>query len=537
LFMAETKRKVPTGTAISRSRFEDNAFTLGDNLKDGVKTNGYGTVQVKVHTEFEIVFTDPATKELHIGVQETIRKGSNLDSWPGYPDYRHVLVGGQGILIHPPHSDEIWGLLCEGDIEEIFKYRSLNIKFFLSLGVLYAVPIILFNFMIKHIPNLFLLWNVLQWALISIVTLFLINLLALKPLKNTIKLLEEIAEGEGDLTKRVQFKKQDQMGELSRWFNKFVNNQMHIAQRIKNATKISKHSVEELGKLMSEVNESTAAIDTSLKEMLNTFEGYTYGLEGMQSDFNKINTTMEDINSTMETATGEMNSINKNALESRNVSMNAYKVMNEIVTEVGEATNSIRQLEEFSNQISGVIDIISSISTQTNLLSLNASIEAARAGEYGKGFAVVAGEIHKLAGMTLDSSKKISDQIQNIQDEIKHNAKNIRHIGDKVKLGSSSVNQTIDSFSVIQKDIDNITNSFGSISGRLADNTTIIENILETQKAFISNFEEASTSTKVSCNQMIKTLEVNNQNMQQVKDTLEYTTTNMFNMVNEFRLE
>ncbi|GER66542.1 hypothetical protein [Weizmannia acidilactici] len=92
IFMAKSNLNpdIVPGTALSSSRFEDLTFTHGDNLKDGVRTP-YGTVKMKNHTELELIFTDPATGELHPGVMNTIRNGSNLFvTFPGYPDYRHI---------------------------------------------------------------------------------------------------------------------------------------------------------------------------------------------------------------------------------------------------------------------------------------------------------------------------------------------------------------------------------------------------------------------------------------------------------------
>jgi len=113
---------------LSRSRFEDAAFTRGDNLKQGVRT-AYGVVQIKDHTEFEIRFTDPATKELHPGVRETIRNGKNLFVlYPGYPDYRHIPVVGAGVTLRMPGSPDTWGMMCEGDLEEVYRRRSVGFK-------------------------------------------------------------------------------------------------------------------------------------------------------------------------------------------------------------------------------------------------------------------------------------------------------------------------------------------------------------------------------------------------------------------------
>ncbi|GAL21102.1 methyl-accepting chemotaxis sensory transducer [Vibrio maritimus] len=83
LFMVESTfdPSIAQGVALSRSRFEDNTFSHGENLKQGVQTD-WGTVKIQKHTEFEVVFNDPATNQLHPGVRETIKNGSNL-----YVDY------------------------------------------------------------------------------------------------------------------------------------------------------------------------------------------------------------------------------------------------------------------------------------------------------------------------------------------------------------------------------------------------------------------------------------------------------------------
>jgi len=102
LFMINSKRSVKPGTALSRSRFEDNTFTGGENLKEGIKTKKWGQVKINKHTEFEVIFNDPASGTLHTGVLNTIKNSQNLDVAPGYPDYRHIMVGGQGLTINPP---------------------------------------------------------------------------------------------------------------------------------------------------------------------------------------------------------------------------------------------------------------------------------------------------------------------------------------------------------------------------------------------------------------------------------------------------
>ena len=130
LFMVRSMldHSIVPGTALSRSRFEDRAFTHGDNLKDGVRT-AFGVVQVREHTELELVFNDPATGHLHPGVRETIRCGANLFvTYPGYSDYRHIPVIGKGISFQIPGSPDIWGMMCEADLEEVYRYRSISYR-------------------------------------------------------------------------------------------------------------------------------------------------------------------------------------------------------------------------------------------------------------------------------------------------------------------------------------------------------------------------------------------------------------------------
>ncbi len=127
IFMVESRldRDILPGTALSRSRFEDDTFSHGENLKSGVNTN-WGMVKIRQHTEFEIRFTDPATNELHPGVRETIANGSNLYiDYPGYSDYRHIPVIGKGVTFQLKGSPDRWGMMCEADLEEVYRHRSL----------------------------------------------------------------------------------------------------------------------------------------------------------------------------------------------------------------------------------------------------------------------------------------------------------------------------------------------------------------------------------------------------------------------------
>ncbi|MBU2334196.1 MAG: methyl-accepting chemotaxis protein, partial [Gammaproteobacteria bacterium] len=152
LFMVESRfdSSVQTGTALSRSRFEDATFSHGENLKSGVHTR-WGTVRVQQHTELELRFTDPATGQLHPGVRETIAKGANLFvTYPGYSDYRHIPVIGKGVTFQLQGSPDRWGMMCEADLEEVYRRRSLSVglmkTYLLTVTTLFAIGSLLQEF-------------------------------------------------------------------------------------------------------------------------------------------------------------------------------------------------------------------------------------------------------------------------------------------------------------------------------------------------------------------------------------------------------
>ncbi len=464
LFMVQSNRDIAVGTAISRSRFEDNAFTLGENLKDGIRTKKWGTVKIKEHTEFEIVFNDPATQALHKGVKNTITYGENLEAWPGYPEYRHILVGGKGVLIEPPHCEEIWGMLCEGDIAEIYKFRSLNLKvpFLAAVGsaLLFGVYYAWTQFTKSHgILDFMILWLLHMGGLY-----FLIKKLVVRPLHKTISILQQIAEGEGDLTKRVQMLSYDEIGELARWFNKFVNNQMTMIKRMGRASEDSGKSAHSLSDLTCHVKESVQVIEGVVIELVQTAQTQTTVFQTTKEKVSIISESAAHMHELIQQVNRMTNQTNDNAIESGNASKKVLVTMTELEEKMKQTLDSISILQKYSDQINTIVSVIDGISKQTQLLALNASIESARAGEAGKGFAVVAQEVSKLAQESTQAVYSISELVANVQHETAATIQNVQEIGSKVEAESISIKDTIQSFSKIQADITEVTKNVEGIS-------------------------------------------------------------------------
>ena len=540
LFMVKCNRDIKPGTAISRSRFEDDTFTLGDNLKDGVKTNGFGTVKINKHTEFEVVFTDPATKELHKGVYNTICNGENLDCWPGYPDYRHIMVGGKGTLINPPNSDEVWGMMCEGDIAEIYNFKSINLKIPLRISIVSAFFILVNQIIISNLPKFNVLFSFFIWFGITLYSFYVCKKMIVSPLGKTIDILQDIAEGEGNLTKRVSKMSSDEVGELSRWFNKFINNQMSMLKRVKVSAKNTDKSVKVVSNISNEVKDGMAVIQDTVVSLLKNSKSQNEKFQDTKERFAEISASIQEMDSLIMDVAGTIENTNSSSKEVQNKSSEVLEVMKDLTETIKDTVDTIATLKENSSKVTEVINLINSISKQTQILALNASIEAARAGESGRGFSVVADEISKLALETEEATKSIGGIIKNLHSQTETTVSYAKKINEKIDVSRVKVEESIESFNKINEDVNVISNSMQSISeitssqseniGKAADTiTTMADKVYEATAHSSDKSEESLTIVNDILDNII--------NLKQAIDLLKYSSDNLNDIVGAFKLK
>jgi methyl-accepting chemotaxis protein len=423
LFMVEScfDSRIKPGTALSRSRFEDDAFSFGDNLKSGIPTAQWGTVKIEKHTEMELVFNDPATGKLHPGVRETISKGSNLFVvYPGYPDYRHIPVIGAGVTFHMPGSPDQWGMMCEGDLEEVYRRRSIGVKLgflFWRLAVLQAA--------LQFCLTAFLgVSAAASLGVMFLITLLLSSIFRKKELPRISEQLEKmsdiarnIVEKGGDLTIRLERNKllHDETGDLGKWLNSLVDSLDGTLKKITTATYVAQTSNVLLGD--KAVGASALADNVSLKnrEMIGALKSYVVLSD---SSGERIKVNLEEI---VRGVQGQFGTVR-----------DKLGVIKEKVDHTGRV---VVGLNRFSAKIGSVIKVIDDIADQANLLALNAAIEAARAGEQGRGFSVVADEVRKLSENTMKETKEIKETILSIQNGAEEAAVSMKSGIDEVELG------------------------------------------------------------------------------------------------------
>ena len=254
-----------------------------------------------------------------------------------------------------------------------------------------------------------------------------------KPINNTVKMIEDIAQGNGDLTKRLEVTSNDEIGELGKWFNVFVTKLQGLITDISgNSETLNQSSIQllEISKEMSgsadQMSERSTAVAAAAEEMSSNMSSVAAAAEESSTNINMVSAAAEEMTSTI-------NEIAQNTEKTRATS-------NQAVLKTKSASGNIGQLSQSASEISNVIETINDISDQTNLLALNATIEAARAGEAGKGFAVVAGEIKELARQTAEATLEIKEKIDNIQNSTQETVSEI----EEVTVSINDVNEMID---------------------------------------------------------------------------------------------
>ncbi len=272
-----------------------------------------------------------------------------------------------------------------------------------------------------------------------------------QPIRMASEMLKDIANGEGDLTRRLDIRSRDEIGEMAKWFNRFIENIQHIIRSVMAEARQVKESSFDLKAISTQM--SAGAGQTSDKAGAVTAASET------------MSTNMDDVAGAMKTASQNVSMVAAAADEMtatiRGIADNTEKargITRDAVNQAGHASSQVSELGVAAQEIGKVVEAITEISEQVNLLALNATIEAARAGEAGKGFAVVANEIKELARQTAAATGEIKTRVEGIQ---------------------NSTDGTVDQIGQITRVVNEVDEIVSTIAGAVGEQSTTTREIAE----------------------------------------------------------
>jgi len=313
-------------------------------------------------------------------VHPEVAKATEVDgsnAYVIYDDYHndHVMAGMADMRAHGANQALDWGIIAVAEMEAIAApaYELRNM-----IAIISVVAVLIAGFIAS--------------TLSSVLT---------APLAKIKNKLQELAQGGGDLTVRLDITSHDEVGKVAMAFNNFVDN---IHRLIKDL----KASADELTSVASDM---TSLSDQSRIEC----EKQKQETEMVAAAVHQMSTAAGEIAFNAQKASDSAQHADTVAKTGGKVVNDAIHSTEKLVTEIESATRVISVLEGNVNDISDMVDVIRGIAEQTNLLALNAAIEAARAGEQGRGFAVVADEVRSLASKTQESTDKINALIEQLQ--------------------------------------------------------------------------------------------------------------------------
>jgi methyl-accepting chemotaxis protein len=303
-------------------------------------------------------------------------------------------------------------------------------------------------------------------AVIVILTIILFLILirvTLKPIATLDRLVTDIAQGDGDLTSRLDASGNDEIASVSRMFNRFLENLHGIIRQVADtshqvasaADKLNS-TAEEIAKGAEEVAAQTTTVATASEEM---------------------SATSGDIAQNCMMAVEAAQSASQAAQNGSEVVSTTIHAMEQIASQVRTSARSVSALGARSEQIGAIVGAIEDIADQTNLLALNAAIEAARAGEQGRGFAVVADEVRALAERTTKATKEISTMIKAIQDDTNTAVTQMENGVREVETGSENASRSGEALQEILSRINDVTMQINQIATAAEEQTATTSEI------------------------------------------------------------
>jgi len=466
---------------------------------------------------YKELFSQYGTKNNHYGYVNHKDNGKSMVAFhriPGSPDWSFVVVIPESQLMQPVYN--------------------LLIKLLVMSVIIVLILFLVIRFMGKKITA---------------------------SVNNVVSMLQDIAQGEGDLTARLNAKSNDEIETMAEYFNLFMEKIQNIIKDLisqvyelntqldtltiiseeisQKSTNLNKQS-QIMNDSAMEITQNTESISVTVQQTAGGVNTVAAAAEQMSANLNTVAAAAEQTSANVNDVVNLISMINsnieniyektENVITSINTSASAIEEMSASFSEVNaisakantisnnaseqskKTTKLMNLLETKTSEINKIVDMITDIADQTNMLALNATIEAASAGEAGKGFAVVANEVKELAKQTADATGKIMNQIEEIQVMVKESVISITNI-DKILNDLQEINHTIASsveeqtattneISISVVNVANSATEVGKLTNEVKNHVHDVHNNAEEAKNGVTSIAQAAAESASASNEV-----------------------------------